>query len=205
MKDMYPDILDPKQHALFPLMIQFADSFYLAGGTALALQLGHRRSIDFDLFSDKVLEHQKIRNRIRTQFVIEQTIVDEHDELTVLVAGVKCTFLYFPYPVSHDIPSIGHITMPDALTIAALKAFALGRRAKWKDYVDMYVIFQQYTLSNVVTRANEIFAGEFDEKLFREQLAYHQDINYSEAVLFMPGKEISKETILSTLLTVSTS
>lgn len=205
MADIHRDILDPKQVQLIPLVTQFASSFYLVGGTALSLQLGHRRSIDFDLFSDQVFENQKIRNRIRTQFVIEQTVVDERDELTVLVQGVKCTFLYFPYAVPHTTPSIGQITMPDPLTIAALKAFALGRRAKWKDYVDLYVVLQRYTLGDVVGRAHEIFASEFDEKLFREQLAYHQDINYSESVLFMPGKEVPQESILSSLLTISTS
>lgn len=202
---MRPDVLDPKQVRLIPLVTQFASSFYLAGGTALALQLGHRRSIDFDFFSDREFENQKVRNRIRTQFVIEQTIVDQLDELTVVVRGVKCTFLHFPYSVSHDIPSVGQITVPDPLTIAALKAFALGRRAKWKDYVDLYFVFQQHSLSDVVGRASEIFANEFDEKLFRQQLAYHQDINYSEAVLFMPGKEVPQKTILSSLLSISTS
>jgi hypothetical protein len=118
---------------------------------------------------------------------------------------VKCTFLHFPYPVSHTTLSVGQITAPDPLTIAALKAFALGRRAKWKDYVDLYFVFRLHSLTDVVNRACGIFAGEFNEKLFREQLAYHRDINYSEAVLYMPGKEVPQDTILSSLLSISTS
>jgi len=86
-----------------------------------------------------------------------------------------------------------------------MKAFALGRRAKWKDYVDLYFIFQRHTLANVVERAKKLFGGEVDEKLFRQQLAYHKDINYTEEVVFMPGKEVPRETILSSLLSISTS
>jgi hypothetical protein len=205
MTDTHPDVLDPKQRDLIPLVTRFAPSFYLAGGTALALQLGHRRSVDFDLFSNQEFENQTVRNRIREQLVIEQTIVDEKEELTVVVSGVKCTFLHFPYPVPHTIASVGQMTAPKPLTIAALKAFALGRRAKWKDYVDLYFVFQQHTLSDIVKCACGIFAGEFDEKLFREQLAYHEDINYSEAIQFMPGKEVPKKTILSSLLSISMS
>jgi hypothetical protein len=47
MADMYPDVLDQKQVQLIPMVTRFSPSFYLAGGTALAIQLGHRRSVDF--------------------------------------------------------------------------------------------------------------------------------------------------------------
>lgn len=205
MAGMHLDILDPKQRDLIPLMSRFAPVFYLVGGTALALQFGHRRSLDFDLFSSHPFENQPIRNRIKKQFTIEQTIVDQTDELTVLVHGAQCTFFYFPYPVAHPIASIGKLTMPDPLTIAAMKAFALGRRAKWKDYVDLYFALRRYTLSDVINRARELFGAEVDEKLFRQQLAYHKDINYTEEVIYMPGHGVPQQTILSSLLAISTS
>jgi len=47
---MYPDILSKEQKELLSLMQQFKREFYLVGGTAIALQIGHRRSIDFDMF-----------------------------------------------------------------------------------------------------------------------------------------------------------
>ena len=47
---MHPDILSKEQKELLPLIRQFKREFYLVGGTAIALQVGHRRSIDFDLF-----------------------------------------------------------------------------------------------------------------------------------------------------------
>ena len=205
MTDIHRDILDPRQQKLIPLVSQFSSSFYLVGGTALALQFGHRRSLDFDLFSSRQFENQHIRNRIKTKWTINQTMIDQLDELTMVVHGVKCTFFYYPYRIPHPLAAVGTLTMPDPLTIGAMKAFALGRRAKWKDYVDLYFIFQRYSLADVVDRAKNLFSNEIDEKLFREQLAYHKDINYTEEVVFMPGYSVPQQTILSSLLAISTS
>ncbi len=94
--------------------------------------------------------------------------------------------------------------MPDDLSIAAMKAFALGRRAKWKDYVDLYFVFQHHSLQDVMNRAHEYYGqGEFNDKLFRGQLDFHQDINYTEPVDWMPGFEVSQEKILSILSKIS--
>lgn len=50
-----------------------------------------------------------------------------------------------------------------------MKAFALGRRAKWKDYVDLYFIIKDYhSIDEICTKGKEIFEGEFNEKIFRE-------------------------------------
>ena len=64
-----------------------------------------------------------------------------------------------------------------------MKAYALGRRAKWKDYVDLYFIIRDhYDISSISARAREIFTGAFNASIFREQLHYFSDINYEEEV-----------------------
>lgn len=94
--------------------------------------------------------------------------------------------------------------MPNSLTIAAMKAFALGHRAKWKDYIDLYFVFQHLTLKEVVDKANSIYGiGEFNERLFREQLAYHQDLDYSELIEYMPGFAVDNKTIKQKLTEIS--
>jgi len=202
---MHNDILTPKQTTLLPAVKKFSKSFYLVGGTALALQLGHRRSVDFDLFSDNEFKNQTIRASLRKHYPIEETFVNQEGEFTITVNTVRCTFFHFPYPVPHPVEFLPGLFMPEPLVIGAMKAFALGGCAKWKDYVDLYFIFQHHSLSELVDTAKSIFQGEFEEKLFREQLAYFQDINYSEEVDFMPGLEVPKEKILDTLLTISVS
>jgi len=57
---MFYDILDEKRLAMLPLLKNFKDDYYLAGGTGLALQLGHRDSVDFDFFSQKDIDNEKM-------------------------------------------------------------------------------------------------------------------------------------------------
>lgn len=201
---MHKEILTQSQLAFLPLIKKFSDDFYLVGGTALALQYGHRRSIDFDLFSKKSFENQKILRSIRRNHHIDRIYVDEKDQLTLLADNIKMTFFRYEYPVKHIEKLDDIITMPDPLSIAAMKAFALGRRSKWKDYVDLYFIFQHYSLKEIVEKARKYYsAGEFDEKLFRIQLAYHSDLSYIEPVEYMPGFAVDESLIKKNLTEIS--
>ena len=96
--------------------------------------------------------------------------------------------------------------MPDILTLAAMKAFALGRRAKWKDYVDLYFIMKDYhSLEEISEKARRIFGLEFNEKLFRSQLSYFQDINYKEKIIYLKGFEVDDKIIKKALIEFSLS
>ena len=200
----HKEILTDEQFNLLPLIKLFSGDFGLVGGTAIALHLGHRRSIDFDLFSLKEFDNQKIRRKIVKFSKINQIIRDETDQFTLLIKDVRLTFLHYSYPIifSNNFENI--IKFSDLPTLAAMKAFALGRRAKWKDYVDLYFVARQYDgIRKICKKAQEIFGNEFNEKLFRSQLAYFEDINYSEAITFMPGFEISDEKIKQALIDFS--
>ena len=201
---MYEKILTQGQLALLPLIKKFSDDYYLVGGTALALQYGHRRSIDFDLFTQKSFENQKIVRSIRRNHHIDRIYVDEKDQLTLIADTIKMTFFRYEYPVKHREKLDDIITMPNPLDIAAMKAFALGRRSKWKDYVDLYFILQHHSLKEIVNKARKYYsAGEFDEKLFRIQLAYHSDLSYIEPVEYMPGFSVDENTIKKNLIEMS--
>ena len=87
--------------------------------------------------------------------------------------------------------------MPTLLTLASMKAFALGRRAKWKDYVDLFFILKyHYTIQEVCLETEMNFGSQFSGKLFREQLAFHKDIDHSEPIDYLvppvPEDEIKK-------------
>jgi hypothetical protein len=117
-----------------------------------------------------------------------------------LINEVKITFFNYPYPVKHNEMVKNFISMPSLLTLSAMKAFALSRRAKWKDYVDLYFIIKdRYSIIDISTEAKFIFGDLFSEKLFREQIAFHEDIDYSEPVEYLPGFEV-RENELKTFL-----
>ena len=202
----YKEILTDEQKKILPLVGKFAKDFGLVGGTAIALNIGHRRSIDFDLFSLKEFDNYQIKRKISKNYKIESTINDEEGQYTVLIRGVRFTFLYYPYKISFSEKFNNVIKFPNLLTLATMKAFALSRRANWKDYVDLYFIMKDYfSLNEISKQGGKIFGKEFNEKIFRESLAYFKDINYGEKVIFMPGFEVSDTIIKKRLTKISLS
>jgi len=203
---LHPEILTKEQKGLLHLVKSFNNDFGLVGGTAIALYIGHRESIDFDLFSLSEFENHKIRAKIVRAKRIARVLRDETGQYTVEIGPVKLTFFQYMFRIDFSVDFEGIIKMPDLLTLAAMKAYALGRRAKWKDYVDLYFTMQKYHgIKKIVEKAKQIYKTEFNEKLFRSQLAYFKDINYSEEVIYMPGMEIKNTTIEKGLIDFSLS
>ncbi len=203
---MHKEILTEEQIELLPLLKSFSKDFGLVGGTAIALYLGHRRSVDFDLFTDKHFGNLTIRNRIEKNSTISNVIVNKLDEFTILMKGVKFTFFRYPYKISYENRLEDIIKLPDLLTLAAMKAFALGQRAKWKDYADLYFIMEaHFSIGDIIKKAETIFGNEFNQKIFRVQLAYFTDIDRSEEITWLKGFETDDETIKKALVDFSLS
>ena len=179
---MHEEILTKNQLELLPLIRIFNRSFYLVGGTAIALYLGHRQSIDFDLFNPKTFNRKNIQNKIlENNYFIDKTLIATNEEYTLIANNVKLTFYNFPFDMPHKVKFKNIINLPTLLDLAAMKAYALGRRAKWKDYIDLYFIFKyHYSLTELCNRTAELFKDLFSEKLFRSQLSFFDDIDYSE-------------------------
>lgn len=202
---MHPEILTKEQIELLPSLKLYYANFGLVGGTAIALQLGHRRSLDFDLFNYKPFSAWRIKINLKKNWPIDHTYFQALSELTVLVNKVKLTFFQFPYKIPYEKYYKNIFRMPNLLTLAAMKAFALGKRAKWKDYVDLYFLLKEFDFEKIVQQAGKLFGTEFNEKLFRTQLAYHDDIDYSEKVEFLPGYAESDQNIKKYLREISLS
>lgn len=137
---MFRDILTGAQQDVLGLLshVPEARTFYLAGGTALALHLGHRYSRDFDLFRSKEFRPQDLLNHIKEVGEIE-LLQEAAGTLTVALRGVPTSFFHYHYPLLrplHETPwSIG---LAHADDIAAMKLAALAGRGSRKDFVDLY-------------------------------------------------------------------
>lgn len=202
---MYKDILTKNQRELLSLISTFSKNFYLVGGTAIALYLGHRQSIDFDLFTRSDIKNRGIKEKIKkNRFSIQKVLYEDFIQLHLIVNSVKLTFYSYPYNIvaENDFDTI--IKMPTLLDLAAMKAFALGRRAKWKDYVDLYFILKQrFTLDEISDRATQLFSKFFNKKQFCEQLSYFEDIDYTEDIV-LTRKKIKMNQIKTFLVNIST-
>ena len=188
---MHEEILTKEQHDLLPLVGKFRERFGLVGGTAIALHIGHRESIDFDMFSPEEFQNGSVRDVFRRAGKEITVLRALTGQFTFVVDGVYMTFFHFPYPITYS-ESFGKATrMPTLLTLAAMKAFALGQRSKWKDYVDLYFILRDFhSLEEVARQAETLFGSEFNAKLFRQQLSFFDDVSYKEEITFKPGFEV---------------
>jgi len=183
---MHLKVLNKKQEELIPYLKTFKHSFFLVGGTAIALHLGHRRSIDYDLFTNGSFNKSNIRKKLNPLPYKRSILFEDIDQMHILWNNVKTTFFQFPYKIEHPFKIEDIISMPLLIDLAAMKAFALGRRSKWKDYVDLFFIIKNnFSISEISTKAIELFKDQFSEKLFREQIAFHKDIDYTEEVKFI--------------------
>ncbi len=199
---MHLEVLNKEQIDLLPVLSQFKREYYLVGGTAIALHIGHRESIDFDLFKEKNIRKKDIYTKIKN--IDYKVSFADYNQLNMSAYGVKITFFSFPYPVPLNSELKGFLKMPDLLTLAAMKAFALGRRSKWKDYIDLYFILKDhFTLKEISDKATEIFKEQFITKQFIAQLGYFKGINYSEEVTYLIPNPPTEQEVQDFLINVS--
>lgn len=192
---MHPEVLDQQNRNIFFKLKAFP-GFYLAGGTALALQIGHRKSVDFDLFSEKEISN-KIFAKVNKVFA-DKTItpsVNNLDELTVFVSDLKITFLKYPFAVISDLIIYEEVGLLSVKEIAAAKAYTIGRRGSFKDYIDLYFIISEghSSLKEIIEISEKKYGKEFHARLFLEQLIYLEDIE-EENIVFLK-KEVRKEEV----------
>ncbi|WP_050043527.1 nucleotidyl transferase AbiEii/AbiGii toxin family protein [Bradyrhizobium sp. LTSPM299] len=178
---MHQEVLTKEGAALLPTLSRFS-GFYLAGGTALALQIGHRLSVDFDLFRNEPIT-RSLLPRVERTFPFPATpLVNNSDELTVAIHGVKITFLNYPFPVLDPFEIYDGLPLLSVREIAATKAYTIGRRGSYKDYVDLYFVLAEghTTLPEIITNAEKKFGDQFNARLFLEQLVYLGDVQDTE-------------------------
>jgi hypothetical protein len=176
---MHTEALTEEGLKLFPALAAF-DDFYLAGGTALALQIGHRLSVDFDLFCDGPID-RALLSKVKRVFadVSIQPVVNNPDELTAFVDQVKITFLSYQFPLIEPLGSVDGLRMLSVKEIAVTKAYTIGRRGTYKDYVDLYFIMAEHhaSLKEIIALAERKFGHEFNSRLFTEQLLFMDDVH----------------------------
>ncbi len=192
---MYQEAITSKAKKILSRFKNFPD-FYLAGGTGLALQLGHRVSLDFDFFWQKDIPEDTFSKLQKVFKDFKVDLVTKHSEqLNVTIGSVDVSFAKYIFPVILNFVQYQGIDILPILEIAAMKSYAIGRRATLKDYVDIYFILKKEigTLEEIIALCEKKYGKEFDTRLFLEQLVYSEDIK-EEKIKFLGGK-VSKPKI----------
>ncbi len=148
--NLYPDVLPENQLQLLEALSfqPFIPDFYLAGGTCLALQIGHRRSIDFDFFIPADFDTSVIVNKL-TLMGSYQRDSEGKNTINGTLNGVRISFFGYRYDIIDDFKIFNKIRLAGLKDIAAMKLEAIAGRGSKKDFIDLYFLLQQFTLEEI--------------------------------------------------------
>jgi hypothetical protein len=136
--------------------VSIGPSFYLAGGTGLALQLGHRRSIDLDFFCTDSIDEEALLRDIHALPRLS-VIAKEKQTLELHLCDTKVSFMSYPYPLLFPLQSFMDVDVADPRDIACMKMSAIASRGSKRDFVDLYAISRKYQLSDLMDFFNQKF------------------------------------------------
>lgn len=148
---MYPEAINDQTRAVLEKIGQspISNQFYLAGGTALAFYLGHRKSIDLDFFSKEPFLNQKIKDRLPS---LGQFKLDHEEEGTIIgsLDAVKVAFFKYTHPLLMPPNNYQGVSLASEQDIAAMKIDAVSSRGSKKDFIDIYFLLEKYLLDELI-------------------------------------------------------
>ncbi len=164
-------------------------SFNLVGGTALSLKLGHRISVDIDLFTDRDFDSQQLSLYIAQKYNPEN-IKTIKNGLFCFIDGIKVDLIAHQYPLLNKIEEVDGIRMLSLQDIGAMKLnVILHNGTRLKDFVDMYFLLEKIPLINITSGFEQKYP-DVNTQIAHTALLYHKDINISEKIDFQ-GPDIS--------------
>lgn len=178
---MYLDILNGKQLKVFK-QLTFLEKlgFYLAGGTALALQIGHRTSLDFDFYDPKHFPPQALFDKIEKIFKYKAQKLSLHkDTLLCKVDDVDLSFFWYSHKLIENPVNLQGISLASLKDIAAMKLIAIGGRPAQRDYIDIFYLLKKFTLDEMFTFGYEKYPN-FNHYLALRALTYFEDLEDSK-------------------------
>lgn len=121
------------------------DQAYLAGGTAAALQMGHRISRDLDFFTDQPFDEEKVLEQLSPLGLTHR--VKEWRTIMGTLDGVSFSYFYYKYPLLFETIPYRNIRIADLRDLAAMKTDAIATRGIKRDFIDLYRIMEMKNLS----------------------------------------------------------
>jgi hypothetical protein len=135
-------------------------SAYLAGGTALALQIGHRFSLDFDFFTPQELNENILVQRIKK--IIPDFKLERMEWGTILgnIKKTRFSLFFYNYPLLFNTRDFEGIKIADIRDIAAMKIAAIADRGTKRDFVDLYFLIEKENILSL-EKALELYDKKF--------------------------------------------
>ena len=143
---------------------QLLDHFYLAGGTGLALQFGHRLSLDLDFFAENHFDEEALLQRVQALagFAL---VAKAPYTLHATIEETKVSFLGYAYPMLFPTNPFLDVAVADPRDIACMKVSAIASRGTKRDFVDLYVSAEHYSLTEILRFFDQKYAQTHYSKL----------------------------------------
>ncbi len=180
----------------FDLLVELSQDpklkhFHLVGGTALSLQLGHRKSIDLDLFTQEPFDSKLLEEHLRKVHFNRQTeiIVQFPNTLMLKMDNTKVDFIQHNYPQLEPLIQLDSLRLASLDDIAAMKVNAIIQSGKrMKDFIDMAEIACHRTIDEVVNAYAKKYPEGVPAKFARKAIAYFDEVITTERPEMMQGK-----------------
>ena len=123
--------------------------FYLAGGTGLALRLGHRRSVDLDFFLGEDFNEDYVLQKLQhlEGFAL---VAKEPGTIYANIQNIKVSFIAYAYPMLFPFQLFLGVNVADSRDIGCMKISAIASRGTKRDFVDLYRLAQEYDLKQLL-------------------------------------------------------
>lgn len=172
------------------------NGFNLVGGTSLALQLGHRISVDIDMFGNSDIDEIEFVTQL-SKFGKVTVIKKSKSIIIFSIDGIKVDFVNYNYPLLEQIMIFDNIRLVSDKDVAAMKLNAIAGRGSRKDFIDLYFLMKKYTLKEMLSYYNQKYT---DGSAFMviKSLSYFDDAE-KEAMPVML-QNVSWETMKNSIL-----
>ncbi|MCF2499481.1 nucleotidyl transferase AbiEii/AbiGii toxin family protein [Dyadobacter chenhuakuii] len=152
-------------------------NFYLVGGTSLALQIGHRNSIDIDLFTNVIFETSELIELLRESFKVEVAYQKSTNNLFTFIDNIKTDFIRHDYTLIKQPQIEEGITLLGLEDIAAMKVNAIINSGKrLKDFVDIYFLLEHFSLNEIISFFETKYP-HMNPLIVLKSLSYFNDID----------------------------
>lgn len=172
---IFPKTLDLLESIM---QINALQQFSLAGGTSLALQIGHRISVDLDFFGNAPINKESLFD-LFTPFGKLKLITQSTNILIFEIDNIKIDFISYRYPLMKPLININNIRLFSIEDIGAMKLAAIAGRGKKRDFIDLFFLLKYFSLKELISFYNSKFI-DGSEFLVLKSLTYFDDAEQDE-------------------------
>lgn len=147
--------------------------YYLVGGTSLSLQIGHRNSINIDLFGNCEINQNQFVEKLKE---FGEVIVNQSSKNIFIseVNGIKVDFVNYKYPLLSNPIIVDEIRMLSKIDIAAMKLNAIAGRGSKKGFIDLCFLLNEFTLKEIIAFYIQKYS-DGSEFMVQKSLTYFED------------------------------